>query len=156
MYNATITVFNYYESNTAKLWYPHVLSGVDLITDKGQMLKKYGPNSIDNAELHIKFVEKKDKKIIIDSSGKELLWSPPKSWQKQTNDEMEESITFDAGEDFFFNGIWEGGYINDDDYADRRYPGFQAYMANTYDYVYLITSVGGPYSVIPHFEILGK
>lgn len=24
------------------------------------------------------------------------------------------------------------------------------------DFVYLISSVGGPYAIIPHFEILGK
>ena len=55
MYNATVTVFNYYESSTTGvgLWYPHVLSGVDLNTDKGAILKKYGSDSTDNAELHI-------------------------------------------------------------------------------------------------------
>lgn len=42
MYNATVTVFNYYESSTTGIgiWYPHVLSGVDLNTDKGAILKK--------------------------------------------------------------------------------------------------------------------
>lgn len=47
MYSKTVTVFNYYESKTTgdAYWYPHVLSGVDLITDKGAILKKYGPDS---------------------------------------------------------------------------------------------------------------
>jgi hypothetical protein len=42
MYSKTVTVFNYYESKTTgdAYWYPHVLSGVDLITDKGAILKK--------------------------------------------------------------------------------------------------------------------
>ena len=46
MYEKTVTVFNYYESATTgdAYWYPHVLSGVDLITDKGAILKKYGPD----------------------------------------------------------------------------------------------------------------
>lgn len=41
MYEKTVTIFNYYESATTgdAYWYPHVLSGVDLITDKGQSLK---------------------------------------------------------------------------------------------------------------------
>jgi hypothetical protein len=29
-------------------------------------------------------------------------------------------------------------------------------MNKNYDFVFAISSVGGPYSVIPHFEILGK
>ena len=47
MYEKTVTVFNYYESATTgdAYWYPHVLSGVDLITDKGAILKKYGPDA---------------------------------------------------------------------------------------------------------------
>ena len=54
MYEKTVTVFNYYESATTgdAYWYPHVLSGVDLITDKGAILKKYGPGATDNAQLH--------------------------------------------------------------------------------------------------------
>ena len=41
MYDKIVTVFNYYESATTRdaYWYPHVLSGVDLITDKGAILK---------------------------------------------------------------------------------------------------------------------
>ena len=41
MYEKTLTIFNYYESPTTRdaYWYPHVLSGADLITDKEQSLK---------------------------------------------------------------------------------------------------------------------
>lgn len=41
MYEKTVTIFDYYESATTgdAYWYPHVLSGVDLITDKEQSLK---------------------------------------------------------------------------------------------------------------------
>ena len=44
MYDKTITVFNGYASKTTgkSYWYPHILSGVDLITDHGAILKKYG------------------------------------------------------------------------------------------------------------------
>ena len=37
MYDKTITVFNGYASKTTgkSYWYPHILSGVDLITDHG-------------------------------------------------------------------------------------------------------------------------
>ena len=56
MYEKTVTIFNYYESATTgdAYWYPHVLSGVDLITDKGAILKKYGPDATDNAQLHVR------------------------------------------------------------------------------------------------------
>ena len=34
MYDKTVTVFNKYEDQTGEIyWYPHVLSGVDLIVD---------------------------------------------------------------------------------------------------------------------------
>ena len=57
MYSSKITLFNYYESATTGdvYWYPHVLSGVDLITDKGAILKKYGPDATDNAQLHVRY-----------------------------------------------------------------------------------------------------
>ena len=55
MYSSKITLFNYYESATTRdaYWYPHVLSDVDLITDKGAILKKYGPDATDSSQLHI-------------------------------------------------------------------------------------------------------
>lgn len=155
MYEATVTVFNYYESLSARVWYPHVLSGVHVETDRGQIIQKYGPDSTDNARLHIEFVEKDGQKIITDSGGKELPWIPPKEWRKQINDLLPESITFNA-DDFFMLGTWEGeSTINDDDYSDRQSEGFYAYMNREKDFVFKITSVGGPYNLIPHFEILG-
>lgn len=155
MYDKTVTVFNYYESSTAAMWYPHVLYSADLITDKGQILKKYGPDSTDNAELHIAYTIQDGQKVIKDSSGIYLPWIPPKEWKQQVNDLLENTITFAAG-DFFMLGEWTNGAVDDEDYQDRRYEGFYAYMNDLYDYVYLISSVGGPYTVIPHFEILGK
>lgn len=153
MYNKTVTIFNYYESASAAVWYPHVLSGVDLITDKGAILKKYGPDSTDNAELHIPYTADKEKKIIIDNSGKNLFWIPPKEWQRQVNDDLPLSITF-CSDDFFIEGIWSKGMVNEDDYL--RQNGFYNYINNQFDFVFKISSVGGPYTIIPHFEILGK
>ena len=104
MYDSTVTIFCYYESSTAAVWYPHVLSGVHLETDRGQIMKKYGPDSTDNAELHIAYTEKDGQKIITDVSGKELIWLPPKAWAKQVNDELVDSITFNPATDFFWKG----------------------------------------------------
>lgn len=157
MHSDTVTIFNFYESNTAAIWYPHVLSGVHLETDRGRIMKLYGPDSTDNAQLHIPFVDKDRKRVVVDASGKELPWLPPKEWRKQVNDLLDDSITFNPTTDFFIAGAWDGeGPVDDADYTDRRYEGFYAFMNAEKDFVYLISSVGGPYKVIPHFEILGK
>lgn len=157
MYGDTVTIFNFYESSTAAIWYPHVLSRVHLETDRGQIMKLYGPDSTDNAQLHIPFVDKDGKRVVVDASGKELPWLPPKEWRKQVNDLLDDSITFNPTTDFFMAGTWDGeGPVDDADYTDRRYEGFYAFMNAEKDFVYLISSVGGPYKVIPHFEILGK
>ena len=153
MYDKTVTGFNFYSSKTAGLsyWYPHILSCVDLITDHGAMLKKYGPDSTDNAALHIAYTPDGDKVTVQRSDGAAVPWLPPKAWAAQVNDDLPGSITF-GPEDFFWQGEWTGGMVVDDDYRN----GFYQYMNSNRDNVYKITSVGGPYTVIPHFEILGK
>lgn len=155
MYDRTVTVFVNYESKTANVWYPFVLSGVDLNTDRGAILKKYGADSTDNAELHVACVLSDGNPYIKDASGDFLPYLTRKEWEKQTNDNLAESITFGAG-DFIMLGEWTGGIVNDDDYTDRRYQGFYAYLNDLYDNVYMITSVSSLYTVIPHLEILGK
>lgn len=154
MYEKTLTIFNYYESPTTgdAYWYPHVLSGVDLITDKGAILKKYGPDATDNAQLHIRYTVQNGDITIADKGGKILPWVPPKEWQKQTNDLLPETLTFSPKDDFFWEGKWDKGIVNDADY----HSGFYQYMNQSLDNVFKITSVGGPYSLIPHFEILAK
>lgn len=153
MYDKTITVFNGYASKTTgkSYWYPHILSGVDLITDHGAILKKYGPDSTDNAALHIAYTPNGEKVMAQQSDGSAVPWLPPKAWAAQVNDDLSDSITF-GPEDFFWQGEWTGGVVVDNDYRN----GFYQYMNSSRDNVYKITSVGGPYTVIPHFEILGK
>jgi len=77
MYEKTLTIFNYYESPTTRdaYWYPHVLSGVDLITDKGAILKKYGPDATDNAQLHIHYTVQNGDITIADKNA--MLCRPP-------------------------------------------------------------------------------
>lgn len=164
MYQATVTVFNFYKSPSAALWFPHVLTGVDIVTDKGQILRQYGPDSTDAAELHIAYKEMGGQKIIVNvltgepalnTLGEPLPWLPPKEWARQVNDMLDDTITFDSREDFFWLGEWTDGPVNDDDYTLMRYASFRDYMTKNYDYVFKITSVGGPYTVIPHFEVRG-
>lgn len=153
MYDKTVTVFNCYNSKITgeSYWYPHILSGVDLITDHGAILKKYGPDSTDNAALHIAYTQDGAKVMIQQSDGSAVPWMAPKAWAAQVNDDLPDSITFGT-EDFFWQGEWTGGVVTEGDYRN----GFYQYMNSNRDNVYKITSSGGPYTVIPHFEILGK
>lgn len=154
MYDKTVTIFNFYQSDTtgAATWYPHTLTNVDLNTDRGAIIKKYGADSSDNAQLHIRFSDSNGQKVIADKGGAKLPWLLPKAWKHQTNELLDQTITFSPDTDFFWEGEWTGGEVNDDDYRG----GFYQYMNQSKDHVFKITSVGGPYTVIPHFEILGK
>lgn len=142
MYKDTITLFNYFESKQTDtyLWFPTVLHNVDLNLDKAAILAKTGEKSQDNAILHVR----------IQNGSKP--WIPPIEWGKQVRDDLRETLTFKSG-DFFWHGEWPGtDPINNDDYLE----GFDDYMVKKYDYVFRITSVDGPFTVIPHLEILGR
>lgn len=150
MYDKVVTIFNKYTDQTGEIyWYPHALSGVDLIVDKAANIAKTGLDSADTAKLHIKYHIDDGKKII-----GSLPWLPPKEWEQQPNDELSESITFDSG-DFFMEGEYSIDPIKDSDYTYRINGGFYDYINKRHDYVFLITNVGGPYTLIPHFEIGG-
>lgn len=154
MYEKTVTIFNYYESATTgdACWYPHVLSNVDLNADRGAIIKKYGPDTADTAQLHILYgVNQSGQKVIADNDRNAIPWLPPKEWQKQAGDRLPETITFSPESDFFWEGEWEGGVVADSDY----HGGFYQYMNQNEDNVFKITSVG-QYNLIPHFEILAK
>lgn len=158
MYSSKITLFNYYESVTTgdTYWYPHVLFNVDLNTDRGAIIKKYGPDTTDNAQLHLTYymhaTDPEDERRYINTTSGMIQWLPPKEWKKQTNDLLSETLTFSPEDDFFWEGEWDKGVVNDEDYRG----GFYQYMNQSRDNVFKITSVGGPYSLIPHFEILAK
>ncbi len=158
MYDDTVTLFNFYHSSLSDMWYPSVLHSVHLNMDKATLAAKYGPESTDNASLHVKYQVRGGRKVIGNK-----IWLPPKEWDAQINDLLPGSLTFtdaptNTGDapDFFWFGEWpDEEPITDDDTAWGR-SGFYDYMNRKYDYVFTITSVGGPYSVIPHFEILAK
>lgn len=150
MYDKVVTIFNKYLNQTGEIyWYPHVLSGADLIIDKAANVVKTGLDSADTANLHIKYAIQDGKKMI-----GSLLWLPPREWAKQTNDLLSKTITFASG-DFFTEGKYSEEVIKDEDYGNRVDGGFYDYLNKRNDYVFLITNVGGPYTLIPHFEIGG-
>ena len=152
MYNDTVTIFNRYESRLGDMWYPTVLHNVHLNMDKAAIIAKYGAESQDNASMNVRYSVKDGVKTV---GGK--VWLPPKEWDTQTNDVLSDTLTFASGSSFDF--FWVGEWVGDSPISDRDYTadaGFYGYMNRTYDYVFAITSVGGPYSVIPHFEIMGR
>lgn len=151
MYEKTATVFNKYISQKKTYWYPHVISGVDLITDKGANIAKTGMESADAANLHVKYHTVDDTVMVGD-----YIWLPPKEWKKQVNENLPKSITFESG-DFFMLGTYPTDVIADENYESGiSSTGFYDFMNKNHDFVFLITNVGGPYTLIPHFEIGGK
>ena len=56
MYKDTVTLFNrYVDSMGNTMWFPHVLTGVNLVIDRAVIVSKYGEESNDNAVLNIKY-----------------------------------------------------------------------------------------------------
>ena len=153
MYNDTVTLFNRRAGRSGSTWYATVLHNVNLSVDRASILAKYGAASQDNAVLNVRYEFRGgDEKII---EGKP--WLPPKEWHAQNDDMMPETVTFTAGDgyDFFMLGEGDGAsVIYDKDYSSDG--GFYGYMNKTRDYVFAVTSVSGPFTLIPHFEITGK
>jgi hypothetical protein len=142
MYQDTITLFNRKpgSASTGDVWYPTVIRNVNLNIDRAAILAKYGAESQDNAILHIRYQKSGESIFIADKP-----WMPPKQWDRTID-----SITIAPG-DFFWNGEWEGGIASDSDYTE----GFYDWMNKNRDYVFSITSAA-MYSVIPHFEVMGR
>ena len=149
MYNDTITLFNRYSNREGDTWYPTVIRNVNVNVDRAAIIAKYGAQSADSAVLNVSYSLRTKNKIV---AGK--LWLAPKEWGEQPNDELANFLTFTGGNafDFFYIGEWQDtAPISDNDYNE----GFYTYMNTRYDNVFAVTSVG-MYTVIPHFEILGK
>lgn len=142
MYKNTVTLFNRKPGSRGEgsAWLPTVLKNVNLNTDKAVIAAQYGTQSTDTAVLNVRYTKDGEEILVA-----EKPWMPPMEWDKTVD-----SLTFATG-DFFWEGEWTGGIPVDADYEG----GFYEYMNQSYDYVFLITSVTR-LSVIPHFEITGR
>ncbi|HBY72960.1 MAG TPA: hypothetical protein DEG06_12030 [Lachnospiraceae bacterium] len=149
MYADTVTIFNKHKTAQGTTWYPTVLHNVDLNTDKGANVVKTGLESADAAKLHVRYTLIDG---VITIAGKP--YKGPKEWAAQSETGFPASLTFTGGADFFIHGEYAETAISDTDPAYKN--GFYDYINKTCDDVYLITTVGGPYKLIPHFEIGGK
>lgn len=158
MYADTITLFNRYSSSLGDVWYPTVLHNVDFNADKAAIIAKYGAESQDTAKLHVRYTIDNDSILIPTDGINSKPYLLPKEWEQQSNDDLPESITFTAGQDFdfFWHGEWSDTTpIADSDYETGSDSGFYDYMNRSYDEVFVITSVA-QYSVIPHFEVMAQ
>lgn len=150
MYKDTITLFNRKEGNEGDTWHPTVLHNVHVNMDRAAILAKYGAESADSAVLHIRYKQDGENKIVGNKP-----WRPPKVWDQLLDPANALTFTTGARFDFFWLGDWGSeDPVHDEDYFSDT--DFYTYMNRTHDYVFAISSVGGPYSVIPHFEIMGK
>lgn len=147
MYQDTITLFNRSVDETGSaVWFPHVLTGVNLLYDKAVISSKYGEQSKDNAVLNIRY--KRENGDIVIGNIPYLL---PMEWEKQA-EVQHEFITFKAGNEFDFFML--GDYGSQETVIDTDDTFFRE-IQKEYDNVFAITSVA-VYTTIPHFEILGK
>lgn len=139
MYKDTVTVFNKKIVNGSIMWYPTLLTNVDLNADKAFVMSRLGENSADRCILHVKMSG--------DTISGKAYMTPKVFAASGTTD----NITFANG-DFFIAGAY-GTYtaISDSLYTDGLYNEINRTMDN----VFLVTSCAR-FSVIPHIEVTGK
>lgn len=140
MYSDTVTLFNRRHDRNGDTWFPTVLKNINVNMDKGAIIAQYGEQAQDNALLNVRLPSEK-------------LYYPPKEWVAL--EDPANGITFASGQqfDFFWLGEWpDDAPISDDDYTE----GFYDYMNKRYDHVFAVSSVNGPFTVIPHLEVTGK
>ena len=106
-----------------------------------------------NAVKEIMLKQAQDNALLNVRLPSEKPYSPPKEWAAL--EDPANGITFASGQqfDFFWLGEWpDDAPISDDDYTE----GFYDYMNKRYDHVFAVSSVNGPFTVIPHLEVTGK
>ncbi|MGL5514971.1 MAG: hypothetical protein ACRDBM_17290 [Sporomusa sp.] len=96
MYTDTVTVFNLKDD----IWYPTVITNVDLIVDQAASIVKTGLDSADAANLHVKYTPSGSNALIGDKT-----YLPPKEWLAQSD------TTLDSGAD---GGIFDSAYASVD------------------------------------------
>lgn len=142
MYDRTITVFNFHDG----MWYPSVISAVNLLDSKSRNASVNGCQNTDAVEIIIHCAPDKS----IDTSAGRKSYTGPKAYAKLTK--PEEFITFQPECDFIYDGEWaELSPVSDDDYDEGLYHA----LNEKHDGIYMITSAAF-FGLLPHFEIGGR
>lgn len=146
MYDSTITLFNWHKGTG--LWYPTVITNVDVTEVQGDNNTTQGNTNADNVELLINCTG--DKSIKCENGGTKG-YTAPKEFANCSD--PEERFTFNTDKDFVYIGNYpDSAPIADDTGFDS---GFYQEMNNRYDGVYKINSVAF-YGLLPHFEVGGR
>lgn len=143
MYLDTVTLFNYHSATNK--WYPTVLTGVDAGEDVSGKKDEMGIQNEDRTILLVPCAANKTVNVGIKSKP----YLSPKEYAKVQN--PANFITFDKEQDFFVIGEYNTSPIDDDTEADGLYHR----LNDERDGVYAIKSCSF-YSLLPHFEIIGK
>lgn len=145
MYDQTITLFNYRESDHT--WRTSVFDGVNIIEAQGKSATKHGDTGSDSVEI---LLNCQPFKLAMDRDGNELLYLTPKAYAARG--EAEGYFTLTPECDFIMTGDHHSEEpLNDDDYDEGLYHA----MNDEYDGVYMITSATW-FGLLPHFEIGGR
>lgn len=146
MYQDTVTVFNRHHDKSGDVWFPRILHNVDLIVDRASMIAKYGAESNAKAKLHVKYV--------LNDIIENRRYIAPKKWEKLTEAEKENYITFNSDGnyfDFFMVGEFSSeNPVKDNDFEN----GFFDNMND--DFECYVVSSASRYTAIPHFEIVAE
>lgn len=143
MYRDTVTIFNYHEATNK--WYPTVLTGVDVGEDTSGKNDVRGSLNEDATYLLVPCSAAK----IFNLGAKAKPYLSPKEYAKIQD--PSNFITFDKEQDFFVVGDYNESPIDDD--AEEN--GLYHRLNDELDGVYAVKSCSF-YSLIPHFEIIGK
>ena len=141
MYDDTITLFNHRNG----LWYPSVISGVDLKVTTSSSITTGGINNVGEVSIIVHTSKSK----AIKTKGGLKQYVEPLAFK--VVDDPEYYLTFKPEEDFILAEEYEGGIEDDDDYDS----GFYDELKSTRDGVYKIQAAAW-YSLLPHFEIGAK
>lgn len=144
MYQNTITLFNFHRATG--LWYPSVISGVDLIASKANNATKEGTTNSDAVDIIIHCTADR----AVQTSEGLKSYTGAKAYARCNA--PTEHITFAPECDFIYDGVWSDlSPLSDDEFDSGLYHE----LNETQDGVYMISSAAF-YSLLPHFEIGGR
>lgn len=134
----TVTLYNRHTDKLTgrEMWFPTLLSNVNLEMTKGAYINKSGTQDADSVKLFVN----------ADNMPKPYVESV--KWKNLDDEIKSEYMTFTGSEDFFVEGDTLDVKIIDE--------GFFEWMRKHYDNVFKVTNIDRYRDILPHFEVGGK